>query len=113
MPRKEFPARVKAEAFERARGRCEGCGERLAPNGFHYDHNVPDALGGLPTAENCVVLCIPCHNEKTRGRDVPAIAKSKRIRAKLDGTKKRKSRPIPGSKDSGWKKPLRGPARRR
>lgn len=87
MSRREFSKRVKRDAFARANGLCEGklagsderCPCRLTLGKFHYDHDLPDWMGGEPTLENCVVLCIPCHHDKTAGRDVPAIAKAKRI----------------------------------
>lgn len=88
--RREFPKQVKRDAFVRANGHCEGkkCGAFLTLGKYHYDHEIPDALGGEPTLENCVVLCIACHREKTSRSDVPAIAKTKRIRDSQRGIKK-------------------------
>lgn len=88
--RREFTKQVKRDAFLRANGCCEGknCGARLTVGKFHYDHHIPDALGGEPLLENCVVLCIACHREKTSRGDVPAIAKAKRIRDRQIGIKK-------------------------
>lgn len=86
MSRREFKTTVKVAAFKRAKGKCETCGARLGGGlKTHYDHAIPDGLGGEPTLENCQVLCEPCHNEKTRKLDVPAIAKAKRIEAKRLG----------------------------
>ena len=104
--RREFPAKVMVAAFERAKDHCESCGARLTTGKFHYDHVIPDAMGGQPTLENCAVLCTVCHSEKTRTRDVPAIAKVKRIRAKHIGAKQ-PSR-FPGSRDSKFKRKLNG-----
>jgi len=79
--RREFPSKVRIEAFGRAGGKCESCGVVIRPgNGPHYDHRVPDAVGGEPTLDNCAVLCKACHSVKTSTEDVPAIAKTKRIR---------------------------------
>lgn len=78
--RQEFPRAVKAKAFARAGGQCEGCTARLVPGKFAYDHDLPDGLGGGPTLANCKVLCDACHDAKTAGRDVPTIAKMKRQR---------------------------------
>ena len=69
--RREFTARVKVQAYERSGGRCEACGAALMPGRIHYDHVVPDALGGWPTIENCAVLCTACHGAKTTRQDVP------------------------------------------
>lgn len=87
MSRREFSKAVKRAAFDRADGQCEGfladsderCPCKLTPGKFHYDHDLADWMGGEPTLENCVVLCIPCHHDKTAGSDIPAIAKAKRI----------------------------------
>lgn len=83
--RREFPPKVMVDAFERAKGRCEKCSARLVPGKFQYDHRIPDAMGGEPTLENCVVLCSACHSIKTTTKDIPAIAKVKRIRRKHIG----------------------------
>jgi hypothetical protein len=83
--RREFSKQVRRDAFARANGLCEGkpygerCPVKLTIGKFHYDHDIPDGLGGEPTLENCVVLCIACHKDKTTKRDVPTIAKAKRI----------------------------------
>jgi len=89
MSRREFSKIVKRDAFNRAGGFCEGkgCGAKLWYGRFHYDHDIPDALGGEPTLENCKVLCFACHGAKTRKLDVPAIAKTKRIQDRQKGIK--------------------------
>lgn len=98
MARREFSKDVKRQAHARADGCCEGlkadgtrCNGALLDGRFHYDHNIPDALGGEPELWNCVVLCIPCHSEKTAKRDVPMIAKAKRVADRQIGIKKRSS----------------------
>ena len=88
MTRRNFPDKVKAAAFERAKGRCEKCTAKLFVGKIHYDHRIPDAMGGEPTLGNCDVLCTACHSIKTTRADVPAIAKVKRIRAKHIGAHK-------------------------
>lgn len=92
--RREFSKQVRRDAFARAAGLCEGkpygerCSVKLTIGKFHYDHDIPDGLGGEPTLDNCVVLCIACHRDKTTKKDVPAIAKAKRISDKHIGIKK-------------------------
>lgn len=109
MSRREFSKRVKLEAFERCKGLCENCTVKLGPlTGVEYDHRIPDALGGEPTLENCVVLCKTCHKLKTTKNDVPVIAKSKRVRSKHLNAKKPTGRPMPGSKRSKWKRKMDG-----
>ena len=86
--RREFPAKVKVAAFDRAQGRCEECTVEIRPgNGPEYDHRIPDALGGEPVLDNCAVLCRSCHGAKTAREDVPRIAKAKRVAAKHIGAR--------------------------
>jgi 5-methylcytosine-specific restriction protein A len=88
MTRREFPAKVRLAAFQRADGHCEDCRVRLSPGRFAYDHIVPDALGGEPTLDNCMVLCRACHGAKTAKADVPRIAKAKRVERDRAGIRK-------------------------
>lgn len=106
--RHEFPAKVKVAAYERAQGHCEACGGRLQVGRFHYDHRVPDALGGLPVLDNCRVLCRVCHDVKTRQGDVPQIAKMKRQRARHIGAKAPSRNPMPFGRSSKLKRKLDG-----
>lgn len=111
MARAEFSKKVKLAAFKRVEGRCESC---LAPivNGAEYDHIVPHAVGGDNSLENVQVLCRPCHADKTRKRDVPQIAKSKRIAEKRAGVR-RKGPAMAGSRRSQWKRKMNGQVERR
>lgn len=104
--RREFSAKIKAQAAERANGHCENCTRKLMTGDFHYDHEIPDGLGGEPTLENCRVLCRSCHSEKTMRQDVPMIAKAKRNYRKARGI--RKPSKMAGSRDSRYKRKLDG-----
>jgi 5-methylcytosine-specific restriction endonuclease McrA len=104
--RKEFTAKTKAQAAERANGLCEGCGRILRTGDFHYDHTLPCNLGGEPTLDNCAVLCRSCHVLKTSSEDVPRIAKAKRNYRKSRGIKKPSK--FPGARNSKFKKKLDG-----
>jgi 5-methylcytosine-specific restriction endonuclease McrA len=108
MSRREFSKQTKRDAFLRANGKCEGenCGARLTLGKFHYDHVIPDGLGGEPSLDNCAVLCMACHSEKTRKRDVPAIAKAKRIEDRQRGI--RKPSTFACSRDSKFKRKING-----
>lgn len=103
--RTEFSKKVKQDAYRRAAGKCEACGAVLGVGGFHFDHIIPDQLGGEPTLENCQCVCKVCHKDKTR-EDVGRIAKAKRQECKHLGIRKRSR--FPGSRDSRWKKKLDG-----
>jgi 5-methylcytosine-specific restriction endonuclease McrA len=80
MPRTEFTAKIKLAAFERAKGRCEKCLCMIVS--AHYDHVIPDQLGGEATLDNCECLCVRCHRAKTSTEDIPRIAKAKRQQRK-------------------------------
>ncbi|WP_068305881.1 HNH endonuclease [Pararhodobacter sp. CCB-MM2] len=111
--RSEFPAKIRVAAFERAKGCCEQCGVSIRPgNGPEYDHRIPDALGGEPTLENCDVLCRSCHGAKTAKEDVPRIAKAKRVQRGHINARPKPVHRLPGSKGSGWRKPINAPAYR-
>jgi 5-methylcytosine-specific restriction endonuclease McrA len=105
MSRREFPARVKAAVALRAAGHCERCGIKLRFGEGQYDHVLPDALGGEPVADNCELLCSPCHRAKTTD-DVGRIRKADRQRKVMEGRKT--TRPMPGSRASRWKRRLDG-----
>jgi hypothetical protein len=120
--RTEFPQSVKKAAFARCckNGtkpgvpQCENCGIELnRRTGTIYEHLDPDGLGGKPTFENCGVWCFTCSDIKTHTEDNPRMAKADRVARKHYGLHKPKGRPMPGSKASGWKKPMNGPAVRR
>jgi 5-methylcytosine-specific restriction endonuclease McrA len=92
--RREFSAKVKEAAFDRAQGRCETCLAEFAGRVPEYDHILPDWLGGEPTLENCRCMCAKCHRAKTSGEDVPRIAKTKRTKRKAIGAWPKTSRPL-------------------
>jgi len=93
--RTEFSKRTKHDAFERSEGLCEGilasgerCNANLKHKRFHFDHVIPDGIGGDTSLQNCAVLCVECHGEKTAKIDIPIIAKAKRNFDKYRGIKK-------------------------
>lgn len=93
--RREFSTQTKRDAYERSEGLCEGilssgerCNVNLKHKPHHYDHIVPDGIGGKNDLQNCQVLCKPCHKAKTDKIDIPIIAKSKRVRDRHSGIKK-------------------------
>lgn len=105
--RREFPTKVKVAAFERCGGRCEGCGVRLTPGKFAYDHALPDWLGGEPVLSNVQVLCVACHSQKTHGEDRPRIQKAKNQRAHHLGAKQSRN-PLPFGRNSRLKRKMDG-----
>jgi 5-methylcytosine-specific restriction protein A len=59
-----------------------------------------------------MIYCATCADIKTETEDKPRMAKADRVAKKHYGLQKTK-RPFPGSKASGWKKPMNDPAVRR
>lgn len=125
MSRREFTAQTKRDAWERSDGKCEGEGtiyglpqgvrcNRDLTLGVEYDHVDPDANSRDNSLENCCAACPACHRWKTSHRDRPLIAKTNHQEDMRRGIEKPFKRPMPGSKASGWKKPMGGgPAVRR
>ena len=106
--RKMTPAR-KLRIFRNHDGKCAACGRKImAGETWHVDHITPLALGGSEDDENLQVLHVECHKSKSCNEDIPRIRKADRQAKKHLGLKKRKGRPLPGSKDSGWKRKLDG-----
>lgn len=72
-PRKEvetdsgaISGRLRAEALNIAKGRCQMCGKTVAEDGIklQIDHKVPQAWGGLTVIENLWAICEGCNNGK-------------------------------------------------
>ena len=109
--RREFTKAVKVEIIKRARVnaviRCEKCAVDVRGS-WHIDHIDPDAMqidkSEPLTAEEGQLLCLPCHDEKTR-KDVADIAKAKRREAAHLGAR----RPRQPMKGGGT---LKGPSRK-
>jgi 5-methylcytosine-specific restriction endonuclease McrA len=103
--RREFSAKVKLLAWERARGCCEQCGIPIAPKKPEFDHDNPCGLTGEPDLSNCRALCRACHRAKTT-QDVAQIARAKRRQRKHVGI--RKPSKLPCSRDSKFKRKIGG-----
>ena len=124
--RAEFTVKTKLDAWARAGGpddpRCEcGCGLSISESDRAEYHHIEEAESGdsperiayLRSLENCLCVRRSCHRHITRTVTVPKIVKSRRQRAGQANAKRQTSRPVPGSRASGWHKPVHGPARRR
>lgn len=111
--RQEFKKPVKVAAWKRANGHCEKCTAKLYPGKYEYHHDKECTFGGDNSLENCVVLCVPCHDLITGAR-AKDVAKSNAVRNKHAGIKRKpKGRPLPGTKASGWKRKMDGTLVRR
>lgn len=92
------------------------CGMRFNPaiTRWRADHARRWAEGGRDTPDNLFPV-IEQHDIAVKApKDTTEVAKGKRFKAKHFGARKRKGPPMPGSRDSKWKKPFGGgPAIRR
>lgn len=99
-PEVETPARRALRKWEIAqimhtqRGFCAGCGTKLYAGFFDADHIIPLACGGTNDLTNFQLLCKVCHAAKSRGEDIPAAAKIKRLRGET-GQRARRERKGP------------------
>jgi 5-methylcytosine-specific restriction enzyme A len=115
--RKPLTRKQIAALFLRQDGKCPNCGQKLETKGnrpveFIDEHVNPLWRGGSNDLKNRELWCIPCTKPKT-AKEAGERAKGLNIRDKHIGAKKPKGPPMPGSKNSKWKKPMRGNAVRR
>ncbi len=93
---------------EKGQPHCEGCGIALVAGNVHFDHDLADGLVGDNSLVNCKVLCIKiCHAKKTKEHDNPIMQKADRVLKKTYGISKSRN-PMPGSRNSPWKKMMNG-----
>lgn len=109
MSRRSWTAKRKLAVFEAHKGRCHICGERIdgTREPWELEHIIPVAMGGDDDETNAAPAHVACHKDKTK-RDVKAIAKANRVRAKHIGAKAKPRNPLPGSKGSGFRKKMDG-----
>lgn len=123
----DFPRSVRREALDRSRvdgmPRCEAVGAEYGlpagqrcyiplAKGFEVHHVKEAEYGGDNSLGNALCICRLCHRFVTRAF-VQGLRKADRVRDKASGAFKPSSRPMPGSKASGWRKPMNRHAVRR
>lgn len=107
------PMRVQLRVFERYGGVCQcGCGIRIRGKRWDADHRIALVNGGENREQNLVPMLVDHHRAKTRA-DVAQKSQNYRVQLAHAGIKPRRSRPIFGSKASGWRKRLDGTVERR
>ena len=112
MKRKRFSVADKVAIFIRHKECCHICGGSVVGKAWEVEHIIPLALGGADDESNWAPAHKACHAPKTV-QDVADIARAKRRKARHLGIKKPTSRPLMGTKASGWRKPFNGPPERR
>ena len=125
--RLEFPRSVRRDALDRSRidgmPRCEAVGADYGlpagqrcyiplAKGFEVHHVKEAEYGGDNGLDNALCICRTCHKRVTADF-IKGLRKADRVRDKNDRTFKPSSRPMPGSRNSNWRKPMNGPAIRR
>jgi hypothetical protein len=106
-PRNFSPA-TRRLAFSRCQGRCELCGCKLTDGLTRYDHRIPWEISRDSSLSNAACLCRTCHDAKTYQTDLPAIVKARHRFDRMIGIRPIASRPMPGGRNSGFKKTMRG-----
>ena len=109
----KIPDRVRLRVFDRHNGICHRSGRKIrAGERWQCDHVVALVNGGQHRECNLAPILIAPHKEKTRD-DVAEKKINARVRSKYLGIKKRKGLPMPGSRDSKFKRKIDGRWERR
>ena len=112
--RPTFSTSFRLSFFLKRKGTCAACTQKIeAGKSWDIDHILPLAMGGTNAPENLQILCRSCHRSKTTQSDIPRIAKTKRLKARHLGAHAPSRRPIPGSRQSPWKRKMDGSVVRR
>lgn len=113
MKRVRITAKMRADIFLRHNGTCHLCNMKVIP-GEEWDvsHDIPLEAGGRDDDSNWLVAHRRCHRKHTATVDAPLIAKVKRIHQRHIGAKQTRS-PLPGGRNSKWKKKMDGTVVRR
>jgi 5-methylcytosine-specific restriction enzyme A len=102
------PPRVRLRVFRKHEGICPICKTKITGKRWVCDHIQALINGG----ENRESNLQPIHEVCDRGRKTPADvaikAKNDAVAMRHIGIKKRKGRPMPGSRDSGIKRKMSG-----
>lgn len=110
-PDAAIPPRVRLRVFEANGGTCALTGRKIRPGDeWDCDHIRALANGGEHRETNLQPVLRAAHREKTKA-DVALKAKADRVRKKHLGIKTAKAK-LPGSKGTGWRRPIHGPAYR-
>ncbi len=112
-PDQPFPPRVRLRILLRFDRHCARCTRPIAVGEtFTADHVIAIVNGGENRERNGQPLCTTCNPIKN-AEDMADKSKGARVMKRAYGISQKRGRPIPGSRRSGWRKPMYGPAVRR
>jgi 5-methylcytosine-specific restriction endonuclease McrA len=106
------PPRVRLRVFLKAGGVCCECGIKIVGRRWVCDHRKAIVNGGENRERNLGPIHEACDKTKTAA-DVAEKKINNRVQMKHLGIRKRKSRPMPGSRDSAFKHKIGGGWERR
>lgn len=101
-----FPPRVKVRILERFKRRCANCGNLIVAGRWICDHIIALINGGQNRESNGQPLCDICNPHKNAADVAEKSAIAETIKSHY-GLKKPKH-PMPGSRQSKWKKKVSG-----
>jgi len=109
MKRVRITSKMRVDIFLRHNGICHLCNMKVVP-GQEWDvsHDIPLEAGGKDDDSNWLVAHRKCHRTHTAKVDAPMIAKVKRIHQKHIGAKRMSRSPLPGGRNSKWKRKMDG-----
>lgn len=113
MKRIKITVKRRADIFLARGGTCHLCNMKVVPGeDWDVSHDIPLEAGGKDDETNWFVAHRKCHRVHTSTVDMPLIAKVKRVHQRHIGAKQSKS-PLPGGRNSKWKKRMDGTVVRR
>jgi 5-methylcytosine-specific restriction endonuclease McrA len=109
MKRVRITAKMRADIFLRHGGVCHMCSLKVHP-GEEWDvsHEIPLEAGGKDDDTNWYVAHRKCHRLHTAAVDAPLIAKTKRMHQRHIGAAPKSKTPLPGGRNSKWKRRMDG-----
>ena len=107
------PPRVRLRVFLKFKGVCCECGVKIRGRRWVCDHRKAIVNGGENRERNLGPIHEACDKKVKTPRDVAEKKINNRVQMKHLGIKKRKGRPMPGSRDSGIKMKIGGGWERR
>lgn len=107
------PPRVKLRVLERHNYTCFWSKQKINPGDkVEFDHVIALVLGGENRESNLVPALSEEHKVKTRKDVIEKVKRAKSLKKRY-GLAKKTSRPMNGSKASGWKHKMNGDWERR